>query len=252
MLLCPSSAVTTLNQEQGPVVNDFIDWCKSSFSNINVAKTKEICIDPTVISPVVMDYHAVELVSSTNNFGTLTNNKLRFELQVDAVCQKAHQLVHSKALRLCRHFYEWMHFMNFYFVFSWKRFIPVLLNRFLPSPLSAGTGHLLLNRKVVCKVLWRCAAKLLSHPCMTSMTWISLALKEIENSRLHLHPDAEQEAKKVNYPCCYQPCNYSLCCICWCIYFLFSEIYLLVLGVPLRDNKVTLNLEVNSGLSLRS
>lgn len=52
----------TLNS---PVVNNFIEWCKSSFLNFNVAT--KICIDfgkknSSVFSPVLMGNQAVELV----------------------------------------------------------------------------------------------------------------------------------------------------------------------------------------------
>ncbi len=77
------SLLSSDNSEHGPVVNDFIDLCKSSFLNINVAQTKEMCIDfrknPTVISPVVMDIQAVELVQQIRHLGTVIDNKLCFE-----------------------------------------------------------------------------------------------------------------------------------------------------------------------------
>lgn len=92
------SLLSSDDSEHGPVVSDFIDWCKSSFLNINVAKTKEMCIDfrknPTVISPVVMDNQAVELVQQYKYLGTVVDNKLCFEPHVDAVCKKAHQRMH--------------------------------------------------------------------------------------------------------------------------------------------------------------
>ena len=65
------------------------------FLNINVAKTKEMCIDfrrnPAVISPVVMDNQPVELVQQYKYLGTVIDSKLCFESHVDAVCKKAHQ-----------------------------------------------------------------------------------------------------------------------------------------------------------------
>lgn len=92
------SLLSSDDPEHGPVVNDFMDWCKSSFLNINVEKTKEMCIDfrrnPTVISPVVMDNQPVELVQQYKYLGTVIDNKMCFESQVDAVCKKAHQHMH--------------------------------------------------------------------------------------------------------------------------------------------------------------
>lgn len=92
------SLLSSDDPEHGPVVNDFIDWCKSSFLNINVAKAKEIWIDcsrnSTVISPVVMDNQPIELVQHYKYLGTVIDSKLCFEYQVDAVCKKAHQRMH--------------------------------------------------------------------------------------------------------------------------------------------------------------
>ena len=81
--------------DHGPIVKDFIDWCKSSFLDINVSKTKEMHIDfrknPSVISPVIINDQAVEVVKQYKYLGTIIDNKLTFEPQVDAVCLKAHQ-----------------------------------------------------------------------------------------------------------------------------------------------------------------
>ena len=70
--------------------NDFIEWCKSSFLNINVAKM-ETCIDfrknPTVISPEMMDNHAVELVQQYKYLRTVVDNELCFDPH--DVCKKS-------------------------------------------------------------------------------------------------------------------------------------------------------------------
>ena len=93
-----SVIVSLLNgddSDHGPVLNDFIDCCKSSFLDINVSKTKEMHIDfrkkPSVTSPVIINDQAVEVVQQYKYLGTIIDNKLTFEPQVDAVCSKAHQ-----------------------------------------------------------------------------------------------------------------------------------------------------------------
>lgn len=79
----------------GPVVREFIDWCFSSFMCINVSKTKEMLIDfrknQSVISPLVIEDQAFELVHNYKYLGTNIDDKLCFDFHVDAVCKKAHQ-----------------------------------------------------------------------------------------------------------------------------------------------------------------
>lgn len=89
------SLLSSDDLEHGPVVKEFMDWCSSSFLHISVAKTKEMLVDfrknPTVISPVMIENEAVELVNNYKYLGTYVDDKLTFETQVDAVCKKAHQ-----------------------------------------------------------------------------------------------------------------------------------------------------------------
>ncbi len=47
--------------------------------------------NPTVISPVVINDHVVEVVHQFKYLGTVIDEKLTFEAHVDAVCKKAHQ-----------------------------------------------------------------------------------------------------------------------------------------------------------------
>lgn len=65
-LLMILSLLSHVNTNHGPVVADFIQWCNSSFLNINVVKPKELIVDlsksPAPISPVVTDGQDVEVV----------------------------------------------------------------------------------------------------------------------------------------------------------------------------------------------
>ncbi|KAK7901264.1 hypothetical protein WMY93_018033 [Mugilogobius chulae] len=84
--------------DHGPVLSEFFDWCQSSFLHINVAKTKEMCIDfrksSSVLSPALIDGQVVEVVQEYKYLGVMMDNKLTFESQVDAICSKAHQRMH--------------------------------------------------------------------------------------------------------------------------------------------------------------
>ena len=52
--------------DHGPVVDDFSDWCKQSFLDINMSKTKEMITDfrkkPLPIPPAFIHDQAVEVV----------------------------------------------------------------------------------------------------------------------------------------------------------------------------------------------
>ncbi len=102
-----SVIVSLLNSEDidhGPLT-DFIDWCKLSFLDINVLKTKEMILDfrknHMVIFPVVIKYHVVEVEHQFKYLGTVIEEKFTFEAHVDAVCKKAHQRMFYLR-KLCR------------------------------------------------------------------------------------------------------------------------------------------------------
>ncbi len=81
--------------QHGPVLEDFIVWCKRSFLNINISKTKEMIIDfrrksPSV-PPSLIDGQAVEVVHQYKYLGTIIDDELTFDANTDAVCAKAHQ-----------------------------------------------------------------------------------------------------------------------------------------------------------------
>lgn len=79
----------------GPVVEEFIQWCKSSFLIINVSKTKEMMIDfrksSAVTAPLSINDQAVERVQQYKCLGTVIEDRLSLDDQVDAVCKKANQ-----------------------------------------------------------------------------------------------------------------------------------------------------------------
>lgn len=61
--------------DHGPVVNDFVSWCKEAFLELNVAKTKDIIIDfrRTAPSPKVttMEGSEIDLVENHKYLGTV-------------------------------------------------------------------------------------------------------------------------------------------------------------------------------------
>lgn len=81
------------SSEPDPVVNDFIQCCKSSFVDINVTKTHGMIVDcgenSVVIPPLTMQKNS--WLRCFLILGTLTDAKPTFMPKVDAVCEKAHQ-----------------------------------------------------------------------------------------------------------------------------------------------------------------
>ncbi len=125
--------------------------------DINVLKTKEMIIDfrknSTVISPVVINDHVVEVVHQLKSLGTVIDEKLTFEAHVDAVGKRAHISVCS----ICESFVvlQWT-------VLSLRCFTLVVLNLSLLSQLCVGMGHLMLKTETDCKVLLKCVVRLLA------------------------------------------------------------------------------------------
>lgn len=98
------SILSSDNPDHGPVVRDFTDRCESFLQN-NVSKTKEMVIDfrkkRTVTLPVVISGVNVEIVNQYKYLGTVLDDRLTFEVNVDSLCKKAHQRVFlSEALWL--------------------------------------------------------------------------------------------------------------------------------------------------------
>lgn len=87
--------VSLLNNDErghGPVVDDFIAWCKDFYLFINVSKTKDVIIDfcrsqPSVTHLVIQEKD-VEIVSHYKYLGIIINNTLCFEPNTDALCKK--------------------------------------------------------------------------------------------------------------------------------------------------------------------
>ncbi len=76
--------------DNGPVVNDFIDWCERSLLNINVSKTNEMITDfrkkPPLISSVFVHGQTVEVVQQYKYLGTIidTSSCLKPKLMIFA------------------------------------------------------------------------------------------------------------------------------------------------------------------------
>lgn len=83
------------DNEHGPVIVDFVEWCNSHSLQLNVNKTKDMVLDfrktaqtslPTVINGTV-----VEMVDSYKYLGTIIDNRLNFEQNTSQICKKGAQ-----------------------------------------------------------------------------------------------------------------------------------------------------------------
>lgn len=72
-----------------------MSWCDESFLQINVDKTKEMCIDfrrqPPVPHCSTIHNQTVEVVSSYEYLGTIIDNMLKFDVNCDMLCKKGQQ-----------------------------------------------------------------------------------------------------------------------------------------------------------------
>ena len=64
-------------------VQNFSQWCKSNFLDLNVKKTKELLIDfrtnPTPVPELLIDGSVVERVTEYKYLGTILDHKLNFD-----------------------------------------------------------------------------------------------------------------------------------------------------------------------------
>ena len=79
----------------GPVIDYFLKWCKNSFLNLNVTKTKDMCIDFRRHAPAtestVIDGQEVESVVRYKYLGSIIDNKLTFGENTNMICKKGQQ-----------------------------------------------------------------------------------------------------------------------------------------------------------------
>ena len=89
------SLLSDRENEHGQITSDFLTCCKDAFLELNIAKTKELCIDfrrdPQVTRETVIDNQAVEIVSSYKYLGTVIDNKLKFTENTDMLHKKGQQ-----------------------------------------------------------------------------------------------------------------------------------------------------------------
>ena len=78
-------------------VNFLANWFDSSFLELNITKTKELCFeehrakDASLLRPVTIKGESVEKVESFKYLGTVLDKNLSFSFHVDHVCKKANQ-----------------------------------------------------------------------------------------------------------------------------------------------------------------
>lgn len=84
--------------DHGSVEGSCIDWCKQSFLDINVSKTKEMIIDfqrkPLPIPSVCIHGQAIEMVQQYKYLGVIIDDKFTFGANIYAVCMKAHRQIY--------------------------------------------------------------------------------------------------------------------------------------------------------------
>lgn len=81
-------------QNHGPVLDEFVDWCDQSFLQINVAKTKEMFGDfrrSPPLAPCVINGESVTSVQHYKYLGTVLDDKLKFDANSDGLYKKVNQ-----------------------------------------------------------------------------------------------------------------------------------------------------------------
>lgn len=80
-------------------VDRFVTWCERNFLNLNVHKTKELIIDfrrsPHVHENLLINNVVVERVDNYKYLGTVIDNRLSFEKNVNVIYKKANSRLYS-------------------------------------------------------------------------------------------------------------------------------------------------------------
>ncbi|KAK0146536.1 hypothetical protein N1851_014143 [Merluccius polli] len=82
--------------QHGPVVDEFVSWCDRSFLQLNSSKTKDMVIDfrrkqSGSTPPTYIKGSSIEVVDHYKYLGTVIDNKLKFDINTDAICRKGQQ-----------------------------------------------------------------------------------------------------------------------------------------------------------------
>ena len=94
LVYCRNSVST--ESQHGPVVDEFVNWCDRSFLLLNTSKTKDMVIDfrrkqPGSPPPTYIKGSSIEVVDHYKYLGTVIDNKLKFDINTDAICRKGQQ-----------------------------------------------------------------------------------------------------------------------------------------------------------------
>ena len=77
------------------MLDDFLSWCDNAFLQLNVSKTKELCIDfrlsPQSPRKSLANGETVDIVKNYKYLGTIIDDKLKFDLNTDMMYKKGQQ-----------------------------------------------------------------------------------------------------------------------------------------------------------------
>jgi hypothetical protein len=93
------AALLTLLQGEGnshgDSLSDFVGWCDSNFLELNVSKTKEMCIDfrktEFDVSASMIHNEPVDIVESFKYLGTVFDNKLKWDVNTEDIVKRGQQ-----------------------------------------------------------------------------------------------------------------------------------------------------------------
>ena len=96
------AALLTLLQGEGnshgDSLSDFVGWCDSNFLELNVSKTKEMCIDfrktEFDVSASMIHNEPVDIVESFKYLGTIFDNKLKWDVNTEDIVKRGQQRMH--------------------------------------------------------------------------------------------------------------------------------------------------------------
>ena len=84
----------------GPIMDYFVNWCQEAMLELNVTKTKDMCIDfrhkaynPTT---TIINGQDIAIVHQYKYLGNIIDDKLTFNSNTDMLCKKGQQRLLSE------------------------------------------------------------------------------------------------------------------------------------------------------------
>lgn len=156
-------------------VNQFVDWCKSNYLDLNIKKTKEMIIDyrtknRSIPDPIIIDSETVDRVEEYKYLGLMIDNQLKGSANTNMVFKKCKQRLYF--LRILNNLHVDRHIISLFY----KSTIESLLG----FSLTTWYGKLTCHDKSKLKKIVRKSRKLGAETKPLDKLFLEQSMKQVE------------------------------------------------------------------------